>query len=54
MKGGFKQIIGILVLILIFLLVMIVLSCNISSDIMICPMFQPFLDLVDSIVYTGR
>ncbi len=53
MRGGIRQIIGVIVLLLIFMLVMMVMLCSFSSELMLCPMFQPILDLVDSFMYTG-
>jgi hypothetical protein len=51
MKGGIKQIIGFLVLILIFFMVLIVLLCSFNSDLMFCPMFEPFLEIVESLMF---
>jgi hypothetical protein len=53
MRGGIKQIIGLMVLLLVFLLVLLVLLCSFTSDMMLCSTFQPFLDFVDTFMYTG-
>ncbi len=50
MIGSFKSAIGILVLIAIFLLVFVVLLCSFNSELPVCPYFQPFLALIDSLL----